>query len=825
MTPLTALRSVTAPADDGPTDSARDALSRLSDLSHEFSPDVSLHVHSRFEDVEDEWRAFERIAECTAFQTFEWLSTWYRHIGRRENVTPVIIAGRFADGRTAFIAPLGLDRRRSAWRLCWLGQELCDYNAPLLARDFAQRVTAERFRALWQDLQGRLRSDPEFRYDWIDFEKMPQTVGVQTNPFTYLPVKPNANSAHITLLGTDWESFYRAKRSSATRRRDRTKRKRMEEYGAICFATDETPEALQETLATLWQQKKRIFAHKGIGDLFARPGCREFFADFATNPDTRHMAHVSRINVGTDIAAANFGVMFGDCYYHVLSSYQDGELTRFGPGRLHLRELLAYAIGRGLRLFDFTIGDEPYKLEWSDLRLRLYDYSAAASGRGWPLHWASLLRRAAKRYIKQTPFVWESVSRLRSATAPLFYREAREADAAAARPAARPSSQTTACVLGDMDLLKPIAMAGIRCSIATRPGAPAFYSRLAHARLPLDCGQDQKTLVDRLMQFGAAHSERPVLFYEHDEELVVVSRHRQRLAEAFRFVIAEAELVEDLIDKARFAALAARRDLPVPAAVPFDPAAIAPDELGLGFPLIVKPLSRVGLWNETFGLRKALPAESVEALRRLWPQLQALGTTLLAQELIAGGEARIESYHCYVDARGAVAGEFTGRKIRTFPTVYGHTTALEITDAADVTQQGRRAVARLGLTGVAKLDFKRDAKGTLHLLEINPRFTLWHHAGAVAGVNIPALVYADLTGAPRPQVGRARAGVRWCRLWQDFPAARQSGLPLATWLPWALGCEAKSSLSWSDPMPLIGAGVHAAVRRIGRRPAAVQDRS
>ena len=63
-------------------------------------------------------------------------------------------------------------------------------------------------------------------------------------------------------------------------------------------------------------------------------------------------------------------------------------------------------------------------------------------------------------------------------------------------------------------------------------------------------------------------------------------------------------------------------------------------------------------------------------------------------------------------------------------------------------------VERLALTGVAKLDFKRDPQGNLRLLEINPRFNLWHHAGAIAGVNIPALVYADLAGLPRPPVIR-----------------------------------------------------------------------
>jgi D-aspartate ligase len=192
-------------------------------------------------------------------------------------------------------------------------------------------------------------------------------------------------------------------------------------------------------------------------------------------------------------------------------------------------------------------------------------------------------------------------------------------------------------------------------------------------------------------------------------------------------------------------------------------------------------------------------------LRRKWPQLSALGLELLAQEFVHGSEARIESYHCYVDQQGRIAGEFTGRKIRTYPLRFGHTTALEITDAADVRGQGRNIVERLSLSGVAKLDFKRDMQGNLRLLEINPRFTLWHHPGALAGVNIPALVYADLTGSPRPAPARLKAGLRWCRPWKDFPAAREAGEPLLAWARWTIGCQAKSTLSFDDPLPFLRA--------------------
>jgi CelD/BcsL family acetyltransferase involved in cellulose biosynthesis len=82
---------------------------------------------------------------------------------------------------------------------------------------------------------------------------------------------------------------------------------------------------------------------------------------------------------------------------------------------MHLRDLMAHAIKLGLRRFDFTIGDERYKTEWCDLRLKLFDYSVAATWRGWPSAVSSIVRRRLKRFIKQTPLAWRLVCRFRPA--------------------------------------------------------------------------------------------------------------------------------------------------------------------------------------------------------------------------------------------------------------------------------------------------------------------------------------------------------------------------------------------------------------------------
>lgn len=371
--------------------------------------------------------------------------------------------------------------------------------------------------------------------------------------------------------------------------------------------------------------------------------------------------------------------------------------------------------------------------------------------------------------------------------------------------------QPVACVMGDTDLLEPLGRAGVPCVVVTGPGGPSRYSRFTRQVLDwADPWEEPDRLVNTLLRFAATQPEPPVLFYEEDRAVLLISRYRDRLAQGFRFVIPDATLVEDLVDKSRFQALAARLDLPVPAARRLRPVdEPVPEQLDIPFPLILKPLTRVPVkWEPAAGFAKARKVESLEDLRELWPRLSAAGLEVMVQELIEGPETRVESYHVYVDERGETVGEFTGRKIRTWPREFGHSTALEITDVADVAALGRELVQRLGLRGVAKFDFKRAHDGRLYLFEINPRFTLWNHPGALAGVNLPLLVYGDLTGAPRNAVTRARPGVRWCKVWSDRSAARAWGVPFRQWLPWALRCEAKRSMAWDDPLPLLCGGIY-----------------
>lgn len=368
-----------------------------------------------------------------------------------------------------------------------------------------------------------------------------------------------------------------------------------------------------------------------------------------------------------------------------------------------------------------------------------------------------------------------------------------------------------ACVMGDIDLLRPLGMAGIPCAVVTRPGTMPRFSRYTYASIKWnDPWKNPEKVLENLMKFGRSQTEKPVLFYEHDALLKIVSRYRNELRSVFRFVIADTDLVDNILDKNKFHDLAERVGLPVPRTKLLDANSERDwNNIDLEYPFIIKPVTRSpALWDPVAGTAKAVLIESPEELRRFGERAASEAKfELIAQQFVAGPESAIESYQVYVDQNGEIAGEFTGKKIRTYPPELGHSCSLTISDSGDLAELGRELVKKLDLRGVAEFEFKRDPDGRLFLLEINPRFNLWHHLGAAAGVNLPAIVYADLVGLPRPALTNARAGVRWCRVWQDMLSSRAAGMPLREWFSWAKSCEVKRGIAWDDPLPLIFGGV------------------
>ena len=372
----------------------------------------AIEVSSREAAVAEAWAELE--PHGAPFQRRAWVLPWRRVLAPAFAATPLNVTIRDAqDARPLMFLPLCRRRRWGLTILAFPDRGVSDYNAPLLAPDFDDMVPPREFAALWRAVVTLISDHRQLRCDFVVLERMPERIGRQGNPFLALGVTVNPTGAHHMTMRGPWQQFYRDKRSSATRRHDRSKRKHLGEYGEVRFVSAGTPCEARATLDALFAQKQASFAARGVPDFLARGGTREFFKAMASDPSLAGVVHVSRLAAGETTVAANLGMVFRGRYYHVLASYQAGEIARFGPGTAHLHDLMDYALQRGCSEFDFTIGDESYKRDWCDVAERLVDFRAALTAQGAVAVRATAAAIGAKRLIKHSPTLWAAFSRSR----------------------------------------------------------------------------------------------------------------------------------------------------------------------------------------------------------------------------------------------------------------------------------------------------------------------------------------------------------------------------------------------------------------------------
>ncbi len=371
-------------------------------------------VHDDLAAVAGVWRELETRCDCTAFQAHDWVAAWQTHVGARTGTVPAIVTGEAADGRPLFLFAFAIESARGLRRLTWLASDVCDYNAPMLARDFAVAVDGDRFPVLWRSVLACLAADPRFRFDYVDLPRMPEKIGAVRDPFLALKPDLHPSGAHACTLTGDWEAFYTAKRSAATRKTARKQLKQIQKHGAVTFDDVADPAERRRTLDVLMTQKAQSLARMGAENFFDRPGYRDFYRAVIADPAMTGLIHITRLNAGPDIVATSVGLKFADTFYLILASYDGGPISAHGPGRAHLHELLRHTVEHGYRRFDFTVGDEHYKLDWGDEAIRLFDYLSGRTLAGWALVLATRLYRRGKRLIKQTPVLWKLFVLLRT---------------------------------------------------------------------------------------------------------------------------------------------------------------------------------------------------------------------------------------------------------------------------------------------------------------------------------------------------------------------------------------------------------------------------
>jgi ATP-grasp domain len=129
-------------------------------------------------------------------------------------------------------------------------------------------------------------------------------------------------------------------------------------------------------------------------------------------------------------------------------------------------------------------------------------------------------------------------------------------------------------------------------------------------------------------------------------------------------------------------------------------------------------------------------------MRLVWPCLLRKRSVVNAQTFVAGREAT-STVACW---QGAVLASLHFEVLSKHDST-GPSTVLRLIENSEMTAAAEKMVRRLGLSGVYGFDFMLEAHtGDAHLIEINPRATQVGHLALGPGHDLPAALYAAITG-------------------------------------------------------------------------------
>lgn len=355
----------------------------------------------------------------------------------------------------------------------------------------------------------------------------------------------------------------------------------------------------------------------------------------------------------------------------------------------------------------------------------------------------------------------------------------------------------------------------------------------ARTRLPVAIVRAQlrgEPLVDALVALGDRLDAPGVLVPCTDAAVLAISAGRDRLAEAFRFVLPDHEDVVRLMDKVGFAEHALRAGLAIPPTAVLRSRADAEGAAAtLAFPAVLKPGLKGPAWLAATRA-KAIQVDSADELLARYDEVGGWADVLIAQSWVPGPESSLYSVNAYYDREAEQRVSFVARKLRQWPLDTGTSCLGEEVRNPEAERIGRELFGSVAYRGLGYVEAKADAR-TGRLMIIEPNIGRPTGRSAIAergGVELLLSAYRDALGEPLPDAVEQRyRGVKWIYWRHDLQAAlvraTRGELSAGEWLRSVRGPKIEAVFARRDPVPFVadvvntaGAAVRAAARRVVR---------
>ena len=337
------------------------------------------------------WRAFERRAISTPFQTYIWLNNWQSHIGTSHGITPHIVFGHDQSDGLCLIMPFAVSRRRGVLTLTWLGDGLAALHAPILKPEVISHLKSSALEQLWHAIL-----ETAGKIDLVHLSNQPARIGGHANPLVSL-ASGSFRSAGCTLpLPDRWSEFAESQEGKPLNEQsgqDIALLRRNGQYEVrLDLPIEDRKIAIERVLGAAGA------ARSGRRKLnpYTEAGADSFFQALAVEQMINPLS-VSSLNIAGQMLACVIGYSHQENFYVSLISAEKSERGRAAE-RVLCEQLVRSCIAQGMNSISFLSGTAPF-LEWRKKASNLCEHLEAVSGKGRRSTGLIKLERAARQIV------------------------------------------------------------------------------------------------------------------------------------------------------------------------------------------------------------------------------------------------------------------------------------------------------------------------------------------------------------------------------------------------------------------------------------------
>lgn len=338
-----------------------------------------------------------------------WIGSWLA-----EKRADIVVAAIRREGHSIFSVALEVASRGPVRTASFMGGRHANGNFVPVSRADARSISIDDLGLLIGAIR---KTRPDI--DLIAFERLATDIAGIPNPLLLLPSQQSPNLSLAVDLAGGFDALLARAGGKRKRKKHRSQTRKFEAAGGFRRLEARTPAEVDELLGAFFAMKAVRFGKMGIADVFADPEVQSFFRAIfskslasASPPFVLHALEVAgRIRAVTGSSRCHDRLI---CEFGAIA---EDDLAFASPGEFLFFDNIEEACKEGLAVYDFSVGDEPYKRLWCDLEIRQFDVLVPLTLRGWVA--ASLLRlkTRAKAFVKNNRLVWTLVKTFRKKAA------------------------------------------------------------------------------------------------------------------------------------------------------------------------------------------------------------------------------------------------------------------------------------------------------------------------------------------------------------------------------------------------------------------------